>query len=738
MDLRRGPGNYARPSMDVGTFCAQSHVLIVAGKGGVGKTTMSAALARMAAGAGKSVLIVELEGKSGITAAFGRREDLGYEEVLLVPATTDASGTQTGSVRARRLTPDDALIEYLEDHGLRRVSKRLAHSGVLDVVSTAIPGIRDVLVLGKVKQLERGGAADLIVVDAPATGHAITFLTSASGLVNAARGGPLRTQAEDVVELLSDPARCRVILVTLPEELPVSETIESAYTLEDKAGVQLGPVIVNACDPDPVGLDQPVAQVAAAAGGDARTGSPGCARGRPANSAWPATPSSPNKSSGSAATCRCPTCCVPALDAESIGSDETRCWPTRWRTRWPRSWRGGRMSSTDGAAGAAGAGAPAADGATPPAPTTLPELVAERAVIVCCGSGGVGKTTVSATFALAAARAGRRSCVVTVDPARRLADALGVQSLPNTPSEVQGDWPGHLHALMLDSKGTFDDLVQRYARTPDQADSILANRLYQNLAGALSGTQEYMAMEKLYELVHSDEFDVVVVDTPPTRNALDLLDAPRRLTRFLENRLFRALLVPTRMSLRALGVATQALLRTIAKVAGAEIVQDAVAFFQAFEGMEDGFRSRASAVHELLADPATAYVLVTSARPDAIAEAGYFAEKLGERDVAVAALVVNRIAPSFGDGAADEPRRASAAPALWKPLEANLAELNARGGTGGGGVLRPGGAGVAGARRADPALRAGRARAGRVAAGGRPPVRLTPCRLGFPTPQGVR
>ncbi len=182
--------------------------------------------------------------------------------------------------------------------------------------------------------------------------------------------------------------------------------------------------------------------------------------------------------------------------------------------------------------------------------------------------------------------------MVTVDPARRLADALGVESLPNTPSEVQGDWPGHLHALMLDSKGTFDDLVQRYARTPEQAEAILANRLYQNLAGALSGTQEYMAMEKLYELVNSGEFDIVVVDTPPTRNALDLLDAPRRLTRFLENRLFRALLVPTRMSLRAVGVATQALLRTISKVAGAEIVQDAVGFFQAFEGMEDGFRSR--------------------------------------------------------------------------------------------------------------------------------------------------
>ena len=255
--------------MDVGTFCAQSHVLVVAGKGGVGKTTMTAALARMAAGAGKSVLVVELEGKSGITAAFGIHGDLGYEEVLLAPGRPDGTtgpGGSSGPIRARRLTPDDALVEYLEDHGLRRVSKRLAHSGILDVVATAIPGIRDVLVLGKVKQLERDGVADLILVDAPATGHAITFLTSASGLVSAARGGPLRVQAQDVVDLLSDPARCRVILVTLPEELPVSETVESAYTLEDKAGVQLGPVIVNACDPDPVGLDQPAADVAAAAG----------------------------------------------------------------------------------------------------------------------------------------------------------------------------------------------------------------------------------------------------------------------------------------------------------------------------------------------------------------------------------------------------------------------------------------------------------------------------------------
>jgi anion-transporting ArsA/GET3 family ATPase len=170
---------------------------------------------------------------------------------------------------------------------------------------------------------------------------------------------------------------------------------------------------------------------------------------------------------------------------------------------------------------------------------------------------------------------------------------------------------------------------------------------------------------------------VVVVDTPPTRNALDLLDAPRRLTRFLENRIFRALLFPTRVSLRAVGLATQALLRTMSKVAGAEIVQDAVAFFQAFEGMEEGFRTRAGAVRELLADPATAYVLVTSPRPDAVTEATFFAEKLAEREITPAALVVNRIHPRFGRG--DEGEGALGTGAERGPLgalEANCATLN--------------------------------------------------------------
>ena len=281
--------------------------------------------------------------------------------------------------------------------------------------------------------------------------------------------------------------------------------------------------------------------------------------------------------------------------------------------------------------------------------TTVGEVVRDRSIVICCGSGGVGKTTTAAAFALEAARLGRKACVVTIDPARRLADSLGLDALSNRPTLIDGPWPGRLHALMLDPKGTFDDLVQRYSDSAEQAEDIKVNRIYRNLTGSLSGTQEYMAMEKLYELVEEGGFDLVVVDTPPTRNALDFLDAPRRLTHFLENRVFQALMQPTRVGLRVMGVAAQALLRTISRVAGADIVGDAVAFFQAFEGMEEGFRDRAARVRELLAQSDTAFILVASPRSDSIDEAVHFAGKLAESKMSVTALVVNRVQPRFAD-----------------------------------------------------------------------------------------
>ncbi|MCX6520032.1 MAG: AAA family ATPase [Actinobacteria bacterium] len=204
-------------------FLSTTRLVVVAGKGGVGKTTVTAVLARAAADAGLRVLAVDLDGK---------------------PTLADL----VGDVPHLSLTAPDALAEYLETHGLKRVAKRLAASGIIDVVSTAAPGIDDIVVLGKLKSLERSGDHDLIVVDGPAAGHAITFLLSARGLLDTVRGGPIRTQALEVLEMLGDPARCQVVLVTLPETTPVNELVETAYALEEQVGVQLGPVVVNGVD----------------------------------------------------------------------------------------------------------------------------------------------------------------------------------------------------------------------------------------------------------------------------------------------------------------------------------------------------------------------------------------------------------------------------------------------------------------------------------------------------------
>ncbi len=287
---------------------------------------------------------------------------------------------------------------------------------------------------------------------------------------------------------------------------------------------------------------------------------------------------------------------------------------------------------------------------SPKSVSPLSQLVSESGVIVCCGSGGVGKTTTAAVIAIEAARTGRRAVVVTIDPAKRLADALGLAGLTNTPSKIDGDWPGELSALMLDTEGTFDGLVAKYAGSEEQAEKILANRFYRNIAGAMSGTQEYMATEKLYELSTEADFDLIVVDTPPTRNALDFLEAPGRLARFLDHRLYRLITAPTRGLVKAVNLAAQTFLRTVAKVVGGEVIADAIAFFAAFEGMEEGFKLRARLVERLLAADDTAFVLVASPKGDTVAEAKFFARKLADSSLIVKAVVVNRMHPHFGDG----------------------------------------------------------------------------------------
>jgi len=275
-------------------------------------------------------------------------------------------------------------------------------------------------------------------------------------------------------------------------------------------------------------------------------------------------------------------------------------------------------------------------------------------IIVCCGSGGVGKTTTAAALGLRAAERGRHVVVLTVDPARRLAQSMGLTSLDNTPRPVplpdaHEEGGGSLHAMMLDMKRTFDEIVEAHS-DPDRAAQILANPFYQSLSSSFAGTQEYMAMEKLGQLRRADEWDLIVVDTPPSRSALDFLDAPQRLSRFLDGRLIRLLTAPTRVSSRAylkvvnawVGMATGA----VTKVLGTQLLRDVQTFVAALDTMFGGFRERADDTYRLLQTPGTAFLVIATPEPDALREASYFVERLSQDRMPLAGLILNRVHPS--------------------------------------------------------------------------------------------
>ncbi|TQN37804.1 arsenite efflux ATP-binding protein ArsA [Blastococcus colisei] len=309
-----------------------------------------------------------------------------------------------------------------------------------------------------------------------------------------------------------------------------------------------------------------------------------------------------------------------------------------------------------------------------PGPVALPmdlhDLItdAQTRIVVCCGAGGVGKTTTSAALALAAAEAGRTVVVLTIDPARRLAQSLGLVELDNEPRRV--DVPGadgELHAMMLDMKRTFDDVVVAHS-TPERAEQILANPFYQSLSSSFAGTQEYMAMEKLGQLRASDRWDLIIVDTPPSRSALDFLDAPNRMSRFLDGTMIRLLTAPSRTGFKIASAGFVFFSRIISKILGGQLLRDISAFVAALDTMFGGFRERATATYELLRRPGTWFVVVATPEPDALREASYFVDRLSAEEMPLAGLVVNRTHPpatttlsaTRAEGAAEEVLEAGA------------------------------------------------------------------------------
>jgi anion-transporting ArsA/GET3 family ATPase len=282
--------------------------------------------------------------------------------------------------------------------------------------------------------------------------------------------------------------------------------------------------------------------------------------------------------------------------------------------------------------------------------------LADKRVVICAGSGGVGKTTTSAALAMGLAAEGKRVAVVTIDPARRLADALGLDDLGNEPHLVDPqrlaghgiEVRGELWAMMLDPKRTFDELIARLAPDERARDEVLANRIYQQLSGAVAGSQEFTAVAKLYELDRSGRFDVLVLDTPPSRNALDFLDAPERLTGFLEGRALRVFLAPTGLAARVVGRGTSVVFSVLKRLTGVDLLEDLGVFFRALGGLIDGFKERAAGVKALLRDEATTFVVVTSPEREPVEEAIFFAGKLRDAGMRFGGLVINRVHPLDG------------------------------------------------------------------------------------------
>ena len=269
-------------------------------------------------------------------------------------------------------------------------------------------------------------------------------------------------------------------------------------------------------------------------------------------------------------------------------------------------------------------------------------------VVVCCGAGGVGKTTTAAAMALRAAEYGRTVVVLTIDPARRLAQALGIQSLGNTPQRVPlgPEVTGELHAMMLDMRRTFDEMVIQYSGT-ERADAVLENQFYQTVATSLAGTQEYMAMEKLGQLLGEDKWDLIVVDTPPSRNALDFLDAPKRLGSFMDSRLWRLLLAPGRGIGRLVTGAVGLAMKGMSTVLGSQMLSDAAGFVQSLDATFGGFREKADRTYELLKRRGTQFVVVSAAEPDALREASFFVDRLAGERMPLAGLILNRTHPTL-------------------------------------------------------------------------------------------
>src|SRR6266702_4097047 len=583
---------------------ASQRLVVVTGKGGVGKTTVTAALAHAAAASGRRVLAGEV-GRGSLGSLLGGLR-LGAEPTRVRAGLAAAS-----------LEPEALLGDFVAGVlRFRVLARRLLESTSFQVLAAAAPGLGEFLVLHRLLgwvEARRGRRPvhDLVVVDAPASGHSLPLLAAPHTLGALARLGPVAELLARLQRLIGDPGATLVCVVTTPEELAVRETVELHRELGERLGLAVAPPIVNALPPrrftarDAAALDR----LEAASG--------------------------PH----------------PYLRAARFQLERRRQADAQ-------------LIALRRALGAA--------------PVRLPFLF-----------GAPDAPAGVAALALEAARRGRRTAVLTVDPSHRLKDALGLSALSGRPSRVSlagiGARGAHLDALLLDVKRTFDELVRALATTPEQARAVLENRLYQNLSGTLAGTAEYMAVEQVYRLAAEGGYDLLVVDTPPARHAVDFLDAPRRLANLLDSRAFAILKDPTSIlpaaGSRLAQLILAAVLRGLERFTGIGLVREVGEFVGVIEALTGALRERVRAVGTLLTSGGTMPLLVTAPEPRLVAETESLVRALGAIGLSIHGIVVNRALArtTFGRGAPDPGLPDGVPAALATRLAASYAELRALG-----------------------------------------------------------